>query len=141
MILLNPGPVTLTERVKKALSKPDLCHREPEFADLQNSIRHKLLGVYELSNNDWAPVLITGSGTAAIEAMLVSCVPTNGKVLVLENGVYGERMSQILDAYGINHEKLQTDWETTINITVCSTATSFVLIQSSLNHIFCLMTV
>ena len=37
MILLNPGPVTLTERVKLAL-KEDLCHREPEFGKLQQDI-------------------------------------------------------------------------------------------------------
>ena len=33
-ILLNPGPVTLSERVRNAMLGPDLCNREPEFADL-----------------------------------------------------------------------------------------------------------
>ena len=39
MILLNPGPVTLSNRVRNALSGPDLCHREEEFGLLQQSIR------------------------------------------------------------------------------------------------------
>ena len=47
-ILLNPGPVVLSERVRHAMLRPDLCHRETEFAELQNSIRHDLLNVYPL---------------------------------------------------------------------------------------------
>ncbi len=39
MLLLNPGPVTLTERVRRSLLQPDLCHRESEFFDLQDEAR------------------------------------------------------------------------------------------------------
>ena len=42
MILLNPGPVRLSARVRAALGAPDLCHREPEFAALQDRIRRQL---------------------------------------------------------------------------------------------------
>ena len=45
-ILLNPGPVVLSEPVRKALSRPDLCHREAEFSALQNKLRAGLLAVY-----------------------------------------------------------------------------------------------
>ena len=114
-ILLNPGPVNLSERVRNALLRPDLCHREQEFIDLQNSIREKLLEVYDLSN-DWAAVLITGSGTAAIEAMLTSFVPAHGKVLIIENGVYGERLTKIANAHQIDHVALHHEWEEEINL-------------------------
>ena len=53
-ILLNPGPVTLSERVRTAMLRPDLCHREVEFAELQGGLRSKLLEIYDLSANDWA---------------------------------------------------------------------------------------
>ena len=43
MILLNPGPVNLSDRVRRALSGPDLCHREPEFAELKAGVRRRLL--------------------------------------------------------------------------------------------------
>ncbi len=46
MLLLNPGPVTLTERVRRSLLQPDLCHRESEFFDLQDEARQRLLEVY-----------------------------------------------------------------------------------------------
>ncbi|MGH8581142.1 MAG: 2-aminoethylphosphonate aminotransferase, partial [Gammaproteobacteria bacterium] len=94
MILLNPGPVTLSQRVRRALTKPDLCHREREFFQLQSSIRERIPAVYELPAS-YAAVLISGSGTAAVEAMLSTLIPTDGKVLIIENGVYGERLTRI----------------------------------------------
>src|SRR3954469_20698492 len=90
MILLNPGPVNLSERVRRALAGPDLCHREPEFSDLQDSIRSRLLDTYELPSTEWASVLLAGSGTAAVEAMLTSLVPQASPLLRIRNGGYGE---------------------------------------------------
>ena len=110
LILLNPGPVTLSERVRKALLRPDLCHREAEFAELQARIRAKLLEVYDLDPGSWAAVLLTGSGTAALEAMVSSLVPEEGKLLVLENGVYGERLSRIAAIHGIARLAQHHEW-------------------------------
>ena len=116
MILLNPGPVTLSPEVRQALSGPDLCHRESEFADLQASIRDSLLRVYGLSDDAWAAVLLAGSSTAAVEAMLTSLVPRDGRLLVIENGVYGERMTAIAHAHGIEHRALAHPWESQLEI-------------------------
>jgi 2-aminoethylphosphonate-pyruvate transaminase len=110
MILLNPGPVTLSDRVRRALLQPDLCHREPEFFQLQDRIRHGLLEVYELSGDAYAAILITGSGTAAVEAMLISMIPQQGHLAVVENGVYGERMTNIAQRYGIPTTPIQHEW-------------------------------
>ncbi|MBA2352972.1 MAG: 2-aminoethylphosphonate aminotransferase [Burkholderiales bacterium] len=110
MILLNPGPVNLGQRVRNALTSPDLCHREPEFAVLQQDIRARLLRVYDLAPAQWAAVLLTGSGTAAVEAMISSLVPENGRLLILENGVYGERMSAMARVYHLDHVSLQHPW-------------------------------
>ncbi len=110
MFLLNPGPVTLTERVRTSLLQPDLCHREPEYSDLQDEARRRLLAVYGLDPAEWAAVLLTGSGTAAVESMVSSLVPADGRVLVVENGVYGERMTAIARCYGIPHDALHGDW-------------------------------
>ncbi len=110
MILLNPGPVTLSERVRRSLLSPDLCHREAEFFDLQEDIRTRLLGVHELDPAQWTAVLMTGSGTAAVESMLATLPPQDARVLVLENGVYGERMAQMCAQYRIAHETLRGAW-------------------------------
>jgi 2-aminoethylphosphonate-pyruvate transaminase len=110
MLLLNPGPVTLTERVRHSLLQTDLCHRESEFFDLQEEARTRLVDLYGLDASEWQAVLMTGSGTAAVESMTAALVPQNGKLLVVENGVYGERISQIATQYGIAHESLKHDW-------------------------------
>src|ERR1700744_452650 len=106
MILLNPGPVSLSERVRRSLLNPDLCHREPEFFDLQDEIRVGLLAIHDLDPAQWTAVLMTGSGTAAVDSMMASLPHENARVLVLENGVYGERMTQMCAQYRIAHETL-----------------------------------
>ncbi|KVX53173.1 2-aminoethylphosphonate aminotransferase [Burkholderia cepacia] len=110
MLLLNPGPVTLTERVRRSLLQPDLCHRESEFFDLQDEARARLVAAYELDPAEWTAALMTGSGTAAVESMIAALVPQNGKLLVIENGVYGERITQIATQYGIAHDVLKHEW-------------------------------
>ena len=79
MLLLNPGPVTLTERVRRSLLQPDLCHRESEFFDLQDESARAAAG----GRTTWIPrsgraVLMTGSGTAAVESMVAAMVPASG---------------------------------------------------------------
>ncbi|MBJ9941847.1 2-aminoethylphosphonate aminotransferase [Burkholderia multivorans] len=110
MLLLNPGPVTLTERVRRSLLQPDLCHRESEFFDLQDEARARLVAAYELDPAEWTAVLMTGSGTAAVESMIAALVPKDGKLLVIENGVYGERITQIATQYAIAHDVLKHEW-------------------------------
>ena len=110
MLLLNPGPVTLTERVRRSLTQADICHRESEFFDLQDEARERLLAAYSLDPHEWSAVLITASGTGAVESMLASLVPESARVLVVENGVYGERMAQICAQYGIAHARTAGDW-------------------------------
>ncbi len=110
MLLLNPGPVTLTERVRRSLLQPDLCHRESEFFELQDEARQRLLETYTLDPAEWAAVLITASGTAAVESMMAALVPESGRLLIVENGVYGERIAQICAQYRLAHERIVGDW-------------------------------
>lgn len=114
-ILLNPGPVNLSDRVRQSMQKTDLCHREPEYFEMQQQVREMLLQVYGLDNEKWASVIMTGSGTAAMEAMLTSMVPLDGKVLVIENGVYGERLSMIAELHGIPLSRCRGAWESPID--------------------------
>lgn len=116
MLLLNPGPVTLSERVRGALARADLCHREPEFTALQTAVRQGLLGVYELDPREYSVALLPGSGTAAVEAMLATLVPRDGRLLVLDNGVYGERMARIAAIHGIDHLRLEHPWDAALDV-------------------------
>jgi 2-aminoethylphosphonate-pyruvate transaminase len=116
MLLLNPGPVTLSERVRRSLLQPDLCHRESEFFALQDEIRERLLATYDLDPQVWTAVLMTGSGTAAVESMVAAMVPQTGKLLNVENGVYGDRIAQMSAQYGIGHERVIGSWMEALDI-------------------------
>jgi 2-aminoethylphosphonate-pyruvate transaminase len=99
-ILLNPGPANTTPSVREALVMPDLCHREPECFEMMRRCRD---GVVRLAGAgaDWTTMLFTGSGTAAVEAAICAAVPADGALLVVDNGVYGDRMLKIARAHGI----------------------------------------
>ncbi|MGH7198287.1 MAG: 2-aminoethylphosphonate aminotransferase [Candidatus Omnitrophota bacterium] len=97
-VLLNPGPVNVTERVRRALLEPDICHREEEFARLLGDVRRKLLGIFGIARTHTVAVF-SGSGTTALEAMLSTFAKENKTILVLSNGVYGDRMKTILEVH------------------------------------------
>ncbi|MFN8612660.1 MAG: aminotransferase class V-fold PLP-dependent enzyme [Vulcanimicrobiota bacterium] len=120
--LLNPGPVSLTQRVRDSLLKPDLCHREPEFFQMQRRIRDGLTAVYSCPP-EYASVLLTGSGTAAVEAMVGSLVaPDQGPALVVANGVYGERMAAMLRRHGKPFELVSSAWTEALDLAGVSRA-------------------
>lgn len=105
-VLLNPGPANTTPTVRRALVMPDLCHREPEFFELMRRCRDGLVRLAG-AGPEWTAVLLTGSGTAAVEAMIASLVPPDRSLLVVDNGVYGTRMVRIARAHGIVAEVLR----------------------------------
>lgn len=108
-VLLNPGPVNVTDRVRDALLRGDLCHREQEFSDLMGSIRHKLLQVFDIEA-DYTAVLISGSGTAALEMGVCSCLTPDRSMLVIQNGVYGERIARMAEVYGFKKHVVSAPW-------------------------------
>jgi len=107
-ILLNPGPANTTPSVRQALVMPDLCHREPEFFRIMQSCRERLVRLAG-GGPDWTAILFTGSGTAAVEAAICSVVPPDGALLVVNNGVYGDRMLKIARAHAIRPVALAYD--------------------------------
>ncbi len=109
VVLLNPGPVNVTKRVEFALLRGDLCHREKECSDLIDSIRQKLIKVFNIEK-DYTSALISGSGTAALETAVSASVSPNRKALVINNGVYGERIAKITQCYGIEAIVLNYAW-------------------------------
>ncbi len=108
-VLLNPGPVNVTNRVRQALMLPDLCHREKEFSDLMAAIRAKLLKAFDIEE-DYTSVLVSGSGTAALEMAVSSSLSPGRSMLVIQNGVYGERIGKICDIYQFNRRTLELGW-------------------------------
>ena len=108
-VLLNPGPATTTDSVKHALVMTDVCPRETEFCDRMADVRHRLAAVSG-DPTDVTAIPVVGSGTTALEATLVSFVPDDGEVVVVENGDYGTRLLDIAKTYGIRHTAYSPGW-------------------------------
>ncbi len=107
-ILLNPGPANTTPSVKQALVMDDLCHREPECFEMVRRCRERLV-VLAGAGPDFTAVLFAGSGTAAVEAAIASALPAGNALLVVDNGVYGDRMARIARAHGIPAHLVKSD--------------------------------
>lgn len=113
MILLNPGPVNVSDRVRHALQRPDICHRENECAELIAGIRQKLLEAFVPgAESDYTAVILTGSGTAAVEASLLSSLPQGKRMLIINNGVYGQRLSRMAGTQRLGVPELKYEWGT-----------------------------
>ncbi len=108
LTLLNPGPVNVSERVRRALLLPDLCHREEEAARLLASVRSKLRRAF--GGEEYEAAVLTGSGTAAVEAAVSSAVSPGKRLLVVDNGVYGARIAAMAAAHGIEVFEVRTGW-------------------------------
>lgn len=109
-ILLNPGPATTTDSVKAALVVPDICPREQEFVQLLGQVRTDMVRIAGGEPETHTCVLLAGSGTAAMDAVLNSVVPAGGAVVVINNGAYGERLAAIARCYQLSLYELCYPW-------------------------------
>jgi 2-aminoethylphosphonate-pyruvate transaminase len=104
--LLTPGPLTTSAGVKRVMLR-DWGSRDEAFIALNGRVRQRLT---ELAGAETSHVCVPlqGSGTFVVEATLGTLVPKNGKLLVLANGAYGQRMATIARYHGRRLEMLET---------------------------------
>jgi 2-aminoethylphosphonate-pyruvate transaminase len=99
-LLFTPGPLTTSDSVKRAMLR-DLGSRDRAFIEIVRNVRRRLVLLGGVSEDDWTAIPMQGSGTFALEAVLASTVPPDGRVLVAVNGAYGRRLIQIGNTLGI----------------------------------------
>ncbi len=107
---MTAGPVNVSDAVKQSMIYPEIGHREKEFSELYAEIRRKLLEVFGVDSKDYSPVVINGSGTSAMETVISSTVNEGRKMLVVNNGAFGDRMAEICDIYRIPAIKTGYQW-------------------------------
>lgn len=90
-VLFTPGPLTTSRTVKHAMLR-DVGSRDFEFIELVRDIRQKLVELGQVSSAGYTTVLMQGSGTFGLEAVVSSTVPPDGKLMVIVNGAYGKRL-------------------------------------------------
>ena len=109
-LLFTPGPVNVSANVRMAICKEDICHREEDFDFLLQSIEKKLLQLCKINSvKDYRAVVITGSGTAANEAILSSVVDKK-TILILSNGEFGKRLFDLSEIHNPNTFLLKFPW-------------------------------
>jgi 2-aminoethylphosphonate-pyruvate transaminase len=113
-VLFNPGPVLTSPRVKSALVHYDVCHRDSDYSVVVRRLHRKLRQVCR-GGPEHDIVLLSGSGTAAMEGVLASCIPQDGKLLVVSNGAFGERFVEIAAVHDIKTVHLRHEWGQLIN--------------------------
>jgi len=107
-ILLGPGPSDADYRVLAALSTPLVGHLDPEFLKVMDDIQLLLRYAFETQNKLTIP--ISGTGSAGMEAAFVNLVEPGDRVAVCVNGVFGERMSDIVARCGGNLKRIEAAW-------------------------------
>ena len=105
-LLFTPGPLTTSMTVKQAMLK-DLGSRDIEFIDLVKDIRTRLLEIGGVGDQGYEAIIMQGSGTFTLEAVVSSSVPPDGRLLVIINGAYGRRIAQIAEIHNIRTTTLE----------------------------------
>jgi len=108
--------VNVAANLRDAVARADICHREADFDTLLASIEHKLLSLFEIERRErYRAVVITGSGTAANEAMLSSVVG-EGAILILSNGEFGERLHKTSLIHNPDTHLIEAPWGEAIDV-------------------------
>ncbi|HRD75192.1 MAG TPA: alanine--glyoxylate aminotransferase family protein [Hyphomicrobiaceae bacterium] len=102
-----PGPTAVPERVRLAMARPVQAHRGAEFKAILAAAVERLAPVFGTRNRI---LLHSSSGTGMMEAALVNVLAAGERILVIENGQFGERFSQIAKAYGVVVDPLVVPW-------------------------------
>ncbi|HEY8668690.1 MAG TPA: alanine--glyoxylate aminotransferase family protein [Tepidisphaeraceae bacterium] len=105
--LFTPGPTSVPEATLLELAKPVHHHRTAEFRAMFTEVQAMLQYVYQTKHK---VLTVTGSGTAAAEAGIVSCLAPGQNALVVTNGKFAERWSQVCTTYDIEHKDLKLDY-------------------------------
>lgn len=106
-ILLTPGPTPLPPSVYKAMSEPILHHRTAEFGEQFSRVLADLKLVYRTKGE---VLMMTASGTGAMESAVVNLLSPGDRALVHQTGAFGERFTKIIRAYGLDPAVVDEVW-------------------------------
>ncbi|MDD4172000.1 MAG: alanine--glyoxylate aminotransferase family protein [Syntrophomonas sp.] len=105
--LLIPGPTPIPLRVARAMDRPMINHRGPEFRTIIEEVTAGVKKVYRTKEN---LLIYPGSGTGGLEAAVVNFISPGDKVLAISIGVFGDRFAEIATRFGARVEKMDFAW-------------------------------
>lgn len=107
--LMLPGPTPVPPRVLRALARPMINHRGPEFKELFSELTSGLKGVFRTENDI---IIYPSAGTGGMEAAVVNFISPGERVLVVSIGNFGDRFAEIARRFGARVDKLNFAWGT-----------------------------
>ena len=107
LTLMIPGPTPVPETVLKAMGRHPIGHRSGEFQAIVRRTTEQLKWLHQTSSD---VLVITGSGTAAMEAGMINTLSRGDKVLCGNNGKFGERWVKVARAYGLEVDVVAAEW-------------------------------
>ena len=107
LTLMIPGPTPVPETVLKAMGRHPIGHRSGEFQAIVRRTTEQLKWLHQTSSD---VLVITGSGTAAMEAGIINTLSRGDRVLCGDNGKFGERWVKVARAYGLDVEVIKAEW-------------------------------
>ena len=107
LTLMIPGPTPVPETVLKAMGRHPIGHRSGEFQTIVRRTTEQLKWLHQTSSD---VLVITGSGTAAMEAGMINTLSRGDKVLCGDNGKFGERWVKVARAYGLEVDVMTAEW-------------------------------
>jgi len=107
LTLMIPGPTPVPETVLKAMGRHPIGHRSGEFQAIVRRTTEQLKWLHQTSSD---VLVITGSGTAAMEAGMINTLSRGDKVLCGDNGKFGERWVKVARAYGLEVNVVTAEW-------------------------------
>lgn len=115
--LLTPGPLTTTETVKREMLK-DRCTWDEDYKAITRKIRKDLLDIGKVDEDEYAAVLMQGSGSFSVESVLHSSVKKTDKCLIISNGAYGERIISMARKMELNTAIYEVEYDKYPNMEV-----------------------
>ena len=107
LTLMIPGPTPVPESVLKAMGRHPIGHRSGDFQAVVQRTTEQLKWLHQTQSD---VLVITGSGTAAMEAGIINTLSRGDRVLCGDNGKFGERWVKVARAYGLEVEVIQAEW-------------------------------
>ncbi|MDO8747903.1 MAG: alanine--glyoxylate aminotransferase family protein [Candidatus Omnitrophota bacterium] len=111
--LLTPGPTPLPPQVREALAKPIIHHRTPQFQAILKEAVEGLKYVFQTKSEVF---ILSSSGTGAMEAAVANLLTCGDSAIIIEGGKFGERWTELCQAYGIKPEVIKVAWGKVFNI-------------------------
>jgi alanine-glyoxylate transaminase/serine-glyoxylate transaminase/serine-pyruvate transaminase len=108
-----PGPTNVPERILRALGKPTIDHRGPEFGQMTREI---ISGLQEICKTTGRVVIYPSSGTGGWEAALVNTHSPGDKVLIYETGFFANMWRNLASKLGLQVEFLPGDWRRGVEV-------------------------